>query len=81
MTDRPDWMRPVDVKILVSFQRAQPEYIPLVANRLGIHLSYAERRCDLLSEHALITSVTEEAVYRVTDQGEALITEVQQKKS
>ncbi|WP_458190177.1 winged helix-turn-helix domain-containing protein [Haladaptatus sp. NG-WS-4] len=81
MTSRPDWMRPVDVKILVSFKRMQPEYIPLVANRLGIHLSYAERRCELLTDHALIAPVTEEAVYRVTDRGEALLTEVQQEET
>ena len=81
MTNRPDWMRPVDIQLLVSFKRTQPDYVPLVANRLGIHLSYAERRCDILTEHAFITSVTDEAVYQVTDKGEALLTEVQTTKT
>lgn len=76
MTSRPDWMRPVDIDLLLAFKSTQPEYIPLVANRLGIHLPYAERRCTLLIEHAYIESVTGEAVYAVTDHGEAVLSEI-----
>jgi hypothetical protein len=77
MTESPDWMRPVDLEILTNLQRIQPEYIPLVANRMGLHLSYAERRCDLLREKGLIAPVTGEAVYRLTGDGETVLTDAQ----
>ncbi|WP_227356658.1 hypothetical protein [Haladaptatus salinisoli] len=73
MIERPDWMRPVDVDILVALQRTQPEYIPILANRMGMHLPYVERRCELLADGELITAVTGEVVYRLTSDGEALL--------
>ncbi|WP_227377435.1 hypothetical protein [Haladaptatus halobius] len=73
MTERPDWMRPVDIDILAALQRTQPEYIPILANRLGMHLPYIERRCELLVDHELITAVTGEVVYRLTSDGESLL--------
>jgi hypothetical protein len=78
MTESLDWMRSVDVEILTCLQRIQPEYIPLVANRMGLHLSYAERRCDLLREKGLIAPVTGEAVYQLTADGETVLTDVQE---
>lgn len=74
MTEHHDWMRPVDIDILTALQRTQPEYIPILANRLGMHLPYVERRCALLIEHELITAVTGEVVYGLTSDGEALLT-------
>jgi DNA-binding Lrp family transcriptional regulator len=73
MTERPDWMRPVDIDILAALQRTQPEYIPILANRLGMHLPYVERRCELLVDHELIKAVTGEVVYRLTSDGESLL--------
>ncbi|WP_458209243.1 winged helix-turn-helix domain-containing protein [Haladaptatus sp. NG-SE-30] len=73
MTERPEWMRPVDLEILAALHRTQPEYIPLLANRIGTHLPYVERRCELLTEHEFIRPVTGEVVYRLTDHGEALL--------
>lgn len=81
MTKRPDWLRTVDVEIMLALKRMQPEYIPLVANRLGLHLAYAERRCTLLTEHELIESVTEESIYQATDHGIAILTEAQDEDS
>ncbi|WP_458188450.1 hypothetical protein [Haladaptatus sp. NG-WS-4] len=73
MTERPDWMRPVDIDILLALRRTQPEYIPLLANRLGLHLAYVERRCELLTDHKFMTAMTGEAVYQLTSDGETLL--------
>jgi DNA-binding IclR family transcriptional regulator len=73
MTDPPDWMRSVDQDILAALERAQPEYIPLLANRLGLHLSYVERRCDRLADHGFIEPVSDEVVYRLTPRGESFL--------
>lgn len=65
-----DWMRRVDEAILEDLRREQPDYIPLVANRLGMHLDYVDERSRRLVEHGLLEQVTGEAVYCVTDRGE-----------
>lgn len=70
MTQNPDWMHSADARILEDLRRNQPDYVPLVANRLGMHLRYVDGRCDLLVEHGLLTQVTGEAVFRLTDRGE-----------
>lgn len=62
-----------DRAILEDFRREQPDYIPLVANRLGMHLSYVETRCERLVEFELLETVTNEVVYAVTDRGEAYL--------
>lgn len=67
-------MRAVDTFILQDLLNEQPDYIPLVANRLGLHLAYVESRCDLLIEYDLIQPVTDELVYTVTARGEAYLT-------
>ncbi len=66
---RPNWMRPADEEILSELHEQRPEYLPLVANRLGMHLGYVERRCDELVEQGLVEAVSEETVYRTTDLG------------
>lgn len=63
-------MRSTDDAILEDFHREQPDYIPLVANRLGMHLDYVDKRCQRFVEHGLLKQVTGEAVYRVTERGE-----------
>ncbi|WP_433629870.1 winged helix-turn-helix domain-containing protein [Halomicrococcus sp. NG-SE-24] len=73
MTEPPDWMRPVDRDILAALERAQPEYVPLLANRLGLHLTYVERRFERLVEHDFVEPVSGEAVYRLTSRGESLL--------
>lgn len=70
---QPNWLRSVDVSILEYLERHPPEYVPLVANRLGVHLGYAEDRFALLVEHGLVTAVTNESIYTLTDRGRAVL--------
>lgn len=63
-------IRDVDEAILEDLQREQPDCIPFVANRLGMHLKYVDGRCESLVEHGLIEQVTGEPVYCLTDHGE-----------
>ncbi|MFC7078988.1 DUF2250 domain-containing protein [Halorussus caseinilyticus] len=63
-------IRSADEEILEGFHRTQPDYVPFVANRLGLHLDYADERCARLTEFGLLERVTGEAVYRVTELGE-----------
>jgi predicted ArsR family transcriptional regulator len=62
-------MRAADERILRALHEDGPEYLPLVANRLGMHLGYVERRCDVLVDRNLVEAVSEETVYRATDLG------------
>jgi DNA-binding IclR family transcriptional regulator len=66
-------MRAADERILRQLQEEQPEYLALVANRLGMHLRYVERRCDVLVEHGLVEPVSGEVVYRTTERGERFL--------
>lgn len=66
---RPNWMGPADEEILRELHEQRPDYLPLVANRLGMHLGYVERRCDELVERGLIEAVSGETVYRTTALG------------
>lgn len=63
-------MRTADEKILRHLREERPDYLPLVANRLGMHLGYVERRCAVLVDHELVEQVSAEGVYRTTDLGE-----------
>jgi len=63
-------MRPADEEILSALYESRPDYLALVANRLGMHLGYVERRCDVLVDEGLVEAVTGEAVYRTTELGE-----------
>lgn len=62
-------MRPADEEILRALRDQRPDYLALVANRLGMHLGYVERRCEVLVEEGLVEPVSAEAVYRTTDLG------------
>lgn len=67
-------MRPADEEIVRELHAERPDYLALVANRLGMHLGYVERRCAVLVEEGLIEAVSEEAVYRTTELGEQYLT-------
>ena len=67
---RPNWMRPADEEILRALRDQRPDYLALVANRLGMHLGYVERRCAVLVEEGLVEAVSAEAVYRTTELGQ-----------
>lgn len=73
MSPEPNWMQ-ADEAILEAFHRDQPDYIPLIANRLGMHVTYVETHCDTLRDYGLLEPVTDEVVYAVTDRGEAYLT-------
>jgi predicted transcriptional regulator len=68
-------MQPADERILRQLRDERPDYLALVANRLGMHLRYVERRCAVLVEHELVEPVTGEVVYRTTERGEQFLAE------
>lgn len=70
-----EWLRPVDEQILEYLREHPPEYVPLVANRLGVHLGYAERRFAVLVDHGLVQPVTNEVIYGLTERGERVLSE------
>jgi predicted transcriptional regulator len=70
---QPNWLRSVDVSILEYLERHPPEYVPLVANRLGVHLGYAEDRFALLVEEGMVRPVTNESIYTITEDGRRLL--------
>lgn len=63
-------LRLADERILTYLQEHPPDYIPLIANRLGMHLGYVEDRRDVLLEYGLIEPVTNERIYGLSDRGE-----------
>ncbi|MFC4551704.1 MULTISPECIES: hypothetical protein [Halorussus] len=65
-----DWLTRSDVAILRDLSADGPDYIPLVANRIGIHLKHVESRCTVLLERGLIEQTTDEVIYRLTEDGE-----------
>jgi predicted transcriptional regulator len=73
---QPDWFRTADERILRYFEANPPDYVPLMANRLNVHLEYAERRVELLVEHGLLEPVTNERIYTVTDDGRRVLDSV-----
>lgn len=66
---RPDWIRTADERMLRYLDENPPDYVPLMASRLNVHLEYAERRVALLVEHGLVRPVTNERIYTITDRG------------
>lgn len=70
-----DSMHPADERILSHLNENPPDYIPLVANRLGMHLGYVEGRIETLVELGFVRPVSEEVIYGVTDRGERYLTE------
>lgn len=70
---RPDWLRSADERILCYFEMNPPDYVPLMANRLNVHLDYAEQRVALLVDHDLLRPVTNERIYTITDGGRRVL--------
>lgn len=70
MTTTADWTHPADETILRYFAEHPPEYVPLVANRLGMHLGYVEGRVERLVREGFLVAITGEVVYAITDEGE-----------
>lgn len=70
MSSDPEWTHPADERILRHLRENPPDYVALVANRLGMHHGYVERRVETLVEHDMVEPVSAEAVYVVTDRGE-----------
>jgi predicted transcriptional regulator len=70
---RPEWLRTVDERILAYFEANPPDYVPLMANRLNVHLEYAERRVHLLVEHGLLVPVTNERIFTLTERGRRVL--------
>ena len=73
MTDGYEWMHAADERILEFLAENEPDYAPLIANRLGMHLGYVEQRVDALVAHEFVTPVTGEVVYGLTDCGKAYL--------
>jgi DNA-binding MarR family transcriptional regulator len=73
MATSPEWTHPADERILQYLEENPPDYVPLIANRLGMHLGYVEKRVDTLVEHGLVEPVTGEEIYAVTTRGEAYL--------
>jgi DNA-binding MarR family transcriptional regulator len=69
MATSPKWTHPADERILQYLDDNPPDYVPLIANRLGMHLGYVEKRVETLVEHGLVEAVTGEEIYTVTDRG------------
>jgi len=69
----PDWLRPADEKILRHLRDERPDYLALVANRLGMPLGYVQRRCSILVDRGLVEPVSGEVIYRTTERGEELL--------
>jgi DNA-binding IclR family transcriptional regulator len=73
MSTRFDWMQSGDETILQGLSTEQAEYLPLVSNRLGIHLGYAERRCEVLVRHGLVERAGDGVTYRLTERGQSYL--------
>lgn len=66
-------LRWTDEAILEELREQRLEYVALLANRRGLHLSYARERCRSLAERELIEHTTDETTYRITSKGEAYL--------
>ena len=53
-----------DVRVLAYLEESGADYPALVASNTGLHAPHVERRCD-----ALVESVSDEVVYRITGDG------------
>ncbi|WP_330631607.1 hypothetical protein [Halocatena halophila] len=75
-TDGPDvetteWMLSVDDQLLDHFASAGPGLCPEAAGRLGLHVSFAKKRCETLCEHGLLYE--SDTVYDITELGETYL--------
>lgn len=62
-------LRVVDAAILEFLADGRVEYAAIIANRVGAHTPYVERRCRALADRGLVEPVTGEVVFRVTAEG------------
>ena len=70
MTSRREWAHPADERILRHLRDNPPDYVPLVANRLGMHLGYVERRVETLVDNGFVEPISGEVIYGLTERGE-----------
>lgn len=63
------WMQPCDEAILAFLQDERAEYPAIIANRIGAHTPYVERRCEALASRGYLEAVSGEVVYRITAEG------------
>lgn len=70
-----DRLRPADRRILEYLDSNPPDYVALIANRLGMPTGYTTQRRDVLVERGLIEPVTNEAIYTLTERGERYLDE------
>lgn len=73
MAASPEWTHPADERILRYLEEHPPDYVPLIANRLGMHLGYVERRVEALVDHGLVEPISGESIYAVTERGERFL--------
>ncbi|MFB6072369.1 MAG: hypothetical protein ABEJ88_05305 [Halobacterium sp.] len=66
---QPSWSRPADRAIVEFLADEDAEYPAIVANRIGMHAPYVQRRCEELAERGLLEAVSGEVVYRLTEDG------------
>ncbi|QDX41407.1 DUF2250 domain-containing protein [Salarchaeum sp. JOR-1] len=66
-------LRPVDAAILEFLADDRVEYAAIIANRVGAHTPYVERRCAVLADRGLLEAVTGEVVFRATDAGKRAV--------
>lgn len=70
-----DRLRPSDRRILTYLDEHRPEYIPIIATRLGLPLGHADDRVESLVERGYVTAVTNECLYELTAAGERRLAE------
>lgn len=63
-----DWMLSADDRILDHFDENGPGLCPQAAGVLGLHVSFARRRCEILCEHGFLYENDTE--FRLTDRGQ-----------
>lgn len=75
MVDRPDWMTPTDLFMLISFNESNIFRIigpTAIADNLDISRSHASKRISLLVEHGFVEQL-EDGKYRITDRGQSFL--------
>lgn len=76
MSNSTDWPEQVDQQILTELRDNGPDYVPLIANRRGLHVQTVRRRCDQLVTVGYVEKVTEETIFRITEAGERRLAEL-----
>lgn len=70
MSDRvSERLAAADAAILTTFRIESVQYPALVASRSGLHIPYAEQRCQSLVTHGLLERDSDEVAYRLTADG------------